>query len=123
MPRSRPGSSPCSSKILGNCEDKCISCILPNLPKISVPLFQKLRGMSIAQKWNALLSECGDCLPRELRPFQVTFMGYLMWIYLYFCKVDTYNLVAGGRSVLSCVPTGVGKTLMQLLISRLMGGM
>jgi replicative superfamily II helicase len=62
--------------------------------------------MSIIQRWNILMQESGGSLPSQLKQFQL----------------DTQTLLESGKNVLVSVPTGQGKSLIQLNSSRLMGG-
>ena len=62
--------------------------------------------MNILERWASLSNECGGYLPTTLKPFQV----------------ETQTLLEAGRHVLVAVPTGQGKSLIQLTGSRLMGG-
>ena len=62
--------------------------------------------MSIQQRWETLVQESGGSLPYQLKRFQL----------------DTVTLLEDGRNVMVTVPTGQGKSLMQLHAARLMGG-
>ena len=62
--------------------------------------------MSIVERWNALVEESGGRLPKKLKPFQI----------------NTANLLQYRQDTLVVVPTGQGKSLMQLNVARLMGG-
>ena len=62
--------------------------------------------MSILVRWNSLVEESDGRLPRKLKPFQY----------------DTISLLESGKNVLVTVPTGQGKSLIQLNASRIMGG-
>lgn len=62
--------------------------------------------MSVAERYSALVQETGGVLPPQLKPFQL----------------DTLELMEERRHVLVSVPTGQGKTLVQLNAARLLGG-
>ena len=62
--------------------------------------------MSISHRWEALVQASGGTLPSQLKPFQL----------------DTQTLLEAGRHMLVSAPTGVGKTLIQLVGSTIMGG-
>ena len=79
-----------------------MSSISTNFKCISEPLI----NMSLLYRWNCLVQESGGTLPATLKPFQL----------------DTVSLLAAGKSVLAAVPTGRGKTLIQLHGSRVIGG-
>ena len=62
--------------------------------------------MTVLSRYERLVDESKKALPALLRPFQY----------------HTQILLESGRHVLVSVPTGHGKTQMQLIGSRLMGG-
>ena len=62
--------------------------------------------MSISFRYEALVQASGGILPTQLKPFQI----------------DTQKLLEAGRHALVSAPTGVGKTIIQLLGSSIMGG-
>ena len=62
--------------------------------------------MSVLSRYETLVQESQGALPRILKLFQY----------------KTQILLESGRHVLVSVPTGQGKTLIQLIASRLMGG-
>jgi superfamily II DNA or RNA helicase len=62
--------------------------------------------MPLRSLWQGRVAESGGTLPMELRNFQI----------------DTYNLLTAGKHLLVSVPTGQGKTIMQLNLASLMGG-
>ena len=62
--------------------------------------------MSVLSRYEKLVEESKNALPALLRPFQY----------------QTQILLELGRHVLVSVPTGQGKTQMQLITSPLMGG-
>jgi hypothetical protein len=62
--------------------------------------------MSIIQRWASLVAESGGFLPSELKRFQL----------------DTQTMLERGTHTLVSVPTGQGKSLIQLNGARLMGG-
>ena len=62
--------------------------------------------MSITYRWEALVQASGGILPTQLKPFQI----------------DTQKLLEAGRHALVSASTGVGKTIIQLLGSSIMGG-
>ena len=62
--------------------------------------------MSIIKRWANIVEQSNGYLPLELKPFQL----------------DTQMLLEEGRNVLVSVPTGAGKSLIQLNSSRIMGG-
>ena len=62
--------------------------------------------MNIQNRWTVLVQETGGALPRQLKPFQI----------------DTFRLLEEGHHILVSVPTGQGKSNMQLHAARLMGG-
>ena len=73
---------------------------------IAYNLNMVFRGMSIQERWSSLVEASGGHLPKELKQFQV----------------NTFSLLESRKDVLVVVPTGQGKSLVQLNAARLMGG-